>query len=76
MKKHINFILKLVGIATIVTLSWWGLELLILGEIKPNNIDSVIGVILTYSLYCNLSNWENKEKSEVINNVQHHKRIY
>lgn len=54
MKKHIIEILKIVGISTIVVLGWQGLELAILGQINPNEVDSIIALILIGSLYMNL----------------------
>lgn len=50
--------LVLIGIVVGVTLLWQLLELLMIGHINPNNVDSVIGLILTYSLYINYKNWK------------------
>lgn len=49
----LNEILVFCEIATLVTLSWQLLELVILKEIVPNNVDTIIAFILTLSLYGN-----------------------
>lgn len=41
-------------ILILVTLGWQGLEMLMIGHINPNNVDSVITLILSLSLYGNL----------------------
>jgi hypothetical protein len=58
MKEHIINFLKLIGIGTVVTLSWEGLEMVMLGAINPNSVDSIVGLILSYSLYYNLKYWK------------------
>jgi hypothetical protein len=50
--------IEVITIGTIVTLSWIGLEMIILGCVNPNNVDTVIAIILTYSLYMNLEYWK------------------
>lgn len=52
-KNNIIDFLVLIGIIILVTLFWQLLELIMIGHINPNNVDSVIGFILTYSLYLN-----------------------
>ncbi|MGJ0846506.1 hypothetical protein ACR77J_07450 [Tissierella praeacuta] len=53
--EKLNEFLKVVGIASIVTITWQLLEIVILGKIAPNKVDSIIAVILTLSLYANLN---------------------
>lgn len=55
--RYIREVLVITGIATIVTIGWQGLEMIILGEITPNKVDSVIGLILIFSLYSNYKVW-------------------
>lgn len=64
LKKNINNWLKLFGIASVVTLVWQVLEITILGEIKANRIDAIIGTVLTFSLYFNLKTWNKKGKKK------------
>lgn len=52
--KIINELLKIIGIATLVSVVWQGLELLIVGKIIPDYVDTIIGIILSLSLYANL----------------------
>lgn len=58
LNKYLESLLKLFGIGTIVILMWQLLEVSILGEIRPNEIDTIIGIILTFSLYGNLKWFE------------------
>lgn len=53
--KIINYLI-LIGIAIGVTFLWQLIELIMIGHINPNNVDSVIGLVLTYSLYINYKN--------------------
>ena len=62
MKKLIKEYIKALGIGLIVTYGWQGLELLMVGNTNTNNVDSIIGLILTLSLYGNLNMWI-KDKS-------------
>ena len=59
MKNKMQNFLILMGIGTIVTVVWQTIELKINGKITPNDVDSIIGVILTCSLYLNFKNWKN-----------------
>lgn len=43
-------------ILLIVSSFWLWLEIIILGHPNPNMIDTIIGIILTYSLYLNVMN--------------------
>lgn len=52
--KTLREILIFFGIEWIIVEIWQILEYIILGEIKPNNIDCIIAVILGVSLYYNL----------------------
>ncbi|WP_315080805.1 hypothetical protein [uncultured Clostridium sp.] len=54
MKVKIEEWLILIGIGSTITLIWQLLELLIDGSITPSNVDSIIGIILSFSLYFNL----------------------
>ena len=47
-------------INTIVCLGWQRLEILLIGEIRPNNVDSIIGLILTFSLFGNYRHYRKK----------------
>lgn len=46
-------IIVFIIINTIVCFGWQGLEILLIGEIRPNDVDTVIGLILTFSLFGN-----------------------
>ena len=59
-KKFINECLKFFGISALVVVIWQLVELIIVGKINPNNVDTVIGFILSCSLYFNLRAWNNK----------------
>ncbi|AIY80244.1 hypothetical protein FDB15_18590 [Clostridium botulinum] len=54
MKVKIEEWLILIGIGSTITLIWQLLELLIDGSISPSNVDSIVGIILSFSLYFNL----------------------
>lgn len=57
----IDEIIELFGIMVIVVFVWQLLEVIIEGNvINPNNVDTIIGIILTYSLYYNYKTWKNK----------------
>lgn len=61
--KTIKELLIIFGIGSIVTSVWILLEKLMLKEVTPNQVDSIIALILIYSLYGNLKWWESiKEK--------------
>lgn len=51
-------------IGLIVLKFWQILELLIYNEIKPNDVDTIISIILTYSLYGNLKHYLNKNSKK------------
>ena len=53
MKKNLKEFLVIMIISIIVVFGWRSLELWILGETIPNNVDVIIGTILTGSLYVN-----------------------
>ena len=55
--RYIRELLVITGIAAIVTIGWQGIELIILGQITPKKVDSVIGLVLTFSLYGNYKVW-------------------
>lgn len=62
MKRLINDFLILIGIMTFVVFGWQTLEVIILGEINSNRVDTVIGVILTMSLYQNFKSWRGRNE--------------
>ena len=60
MKQLLNKLITMSGILLIITLAWQTLEIMYYGENKPNQIDGIIAIVLTYSLYCNLKIWNKK----------------
>lgn len=42
------------GIAFIVDVVWVTIELIVYGQPKPNCVDTIVWIVLTWSLYCNL----------------------
>lgn len=56
MGKIINKLLEILGLNMLVVIGWQALEILIIGHINPNKIDTFVGIILTLSLYKNLKN--------------------
>lgn len=50
--------LYLIIIGAIVIYGWQGLELLIIGKINPNKVDTIIAWILIVSLYGNVKTLE------------------
>lgn len=54
LKKIKRMTIELATIAALILLLWRGLELLLYKQIMPNTVDSIIGLILLYSLYANL----------------------
>lgn len=65
MNRIVNDLIKYFGIMAIITFTWQVLEVFMLGEIIASRVDSIIGIILTLSLYYNLESW-NKVSSESI----------
>lgn len=57
MKEYLRSMLELIGIMTLVILIWQLLEKILFGEITPNLVDSIIGTVLSYSIYKNYKNW-------------------
>lgn len=57
MEARINEILRecliFMGIGLAVTLGWQLIELYMIGEIVARDVDTVVALILTTSLYCN-----------------------
>ena len=57
---------ELVGIATLLTLIWQGLELIFIGEVKPNMVDTIIAIpiilLLHYEYKKYIRNHNNKYK--------------
>lgn len=60
----ISSILIYVGIMTLVVLFWQLLELAMIGKVNPNRVDSIIGTILTISLYENFQAWAKRKVNE------------
>lgn len=56
MKEYLRSMLELIGIMTLVILIWQLLEKILFGEITPNLVDSIIGTVLSYSIYKNYKN--------------------
>ena len=54
---------ELVGIATLLTLIWQGLELIFIGEVKPNMVDTIIAIpiilLLHYEYKKYIRNYDN-----------------
>lgn len=57
MRAYVRNTLEIIGIAVTVVLAWQFLEEIILGEITPSIVDSIVGGVLAYSLYCNYKHW-------------------
>ena len=62
-KKYIKMSVELGGIGFFVYALWLGLELMLEGSIVASKSDSIMAVILMYSLYFNYRNYMN-EKGE------------
>lgn len=57
MRKFIIELLQLIGVSFFVVYGWQLLEFIMIGEIRPNKVDTVVGIILIYSLWGNLITW-------------------
>jgi hypothetical protein len=57
MKKNLNKILIMCGILGVINVAWSLAEYLIYGEITYRKIDTVVALILGYSLYFNYKNF-------------------
>ncbi len=57
MRVYVRNTLEILGITVVIILVWQFLEKIILGEVTPNIVDSIVGTILAYSLYCNYKRW-------------------
>lgn len=63
MKEYIIEILKIMAIAMSITFLWQQAEIITVGEVMPSGIDTIVALILTFSLYRNLKAYEkNKYK--------------
>lgn len=72
-KKFINNLLLLCGIGVLVAIGWRLLELKVTGKINPNEVDSWVGLVLTWSLFSNLKSWEKEKKDKYVDReVQQH----
>ena len=57
--KIIRFIdkgVKLLWIFLVVSIAWQLLEIVMIGHINSNNVDTIIAIILSLSLYQNIKN--------------------
>lgn len=61
----------------LVDIGWRLLELNITGKINPNEVDSWVGVVLTWSLFGNFKSWEKVKKDNHVDREaqQHLKEI-
>ncbi len=50
-------LLLFVGISTIVQAFWASMEIAVYGVPRPNSIDTIVGLVLSASLYCNLRHY-------------------
>lgn len=41
----------------IVTIAWRCLEIAMIEHVNPNEVDTVVGTVLIFSLYGNFKNW-------------------
>ena len=71
LKKLIYETIKII-IYIYVCFSWVVIELLLIGEMKPNKVDDIIALILSFSLYLNYRLLEEKKAN---NNIQKYKRM-
>ena len=62
MKENINEMLKIFGIGFLVVTAWQVLELMVYGRMEVREIDNIVGIILTLSLYKNLKTWNKGDK--------------
>lgn len=60
--EYIKIFISLIIIYIIVTYGWRLLEIIMIGRTNPNNVDAVVGIVLTISLYGNLKAWREKTK--------------
>ena len=51
MNKYIENVIELLGIAYLVTGVWQGIEIILIGEIKPNIIDTIIAIPIVFLLH-------------------------
>jgi len=72
LKKLIYETIKIITIYIYVCFSWVVIELLLIGEMKPNKVDDIIALILSFSLYLNYRLLEEKKAN---NNIQKYKRM-
>lgn len=65
MQWYIIEVIKLFGILTLVVFSWQQLELYMLGEIKPNEIDGLVALILSASIYWNIKKSHERKDNNI-----------
>lgn len=63
-KQTLIELLKMFGIAYLVTFGWQQLEIILEGQIRSNHVDSIISLILIASLYGNFKIWEDKSDAK------------
>ena len=54
--RFIDECFKLFWIFIVVAISWQLIEIIMIGCVNPNNVDTVVSIILTLSLYKNFEN--------------------
>lgn len=54
MKSFLKDLLLIIVIAVIVLFIWQGLEIIEFGKVRPSFTDSIIGLVLIYSIYGNI----------------------
>ena len=57
MIKFIDEFFKFTFLLLLIAWLWQELEILMLGKINPNNVDTIVCCILTFSIYLNLKHW-------------------
>lgn len=63
MKTYLKELVTVIIIAVLVTMVWRLLELIAYGKVLPDKVDSIIAIILSYSLYANFKFYiKNKTK--------------
>lgn len=57
MKIYIRSMLEIIGIMALVVVLWQLIEKILVGEVTPSIVDSIVGTVLSYSLYFNYKHW-------------------
>lgn len=64
LKEWIITAIVITGIAAIVTVFWYLLEIIFYGQLFISFTDTIIGGILTASLFYNFTHWMDSDKQE------------